>query len=137
MTVLVLDTRAVELLANPKADIQAARRMRDILGTADRMGIPVRVPSAVLVEAYRGTPADTAIDRILGNGIRPITLGQSAARQAGGLRHRDRLNSCHTVDALVVATAIRLGGGVIATGDPDDLRSLARDHANIKVQALS
>jgi hypothetical protein len=28
-------------------------------------------------------------------------------------------------------------GGVIATGDPDDLRSLSREHTNIKVQALS
>ena len=74
---------------------------------------------------------------MLGNGIRPITLGQSTARRAGGLKYRDRLDSCHTVDAVVVATAIRLGGGIIATGDPDDLHSLARDHANIKVQALS
>jgi predicted nucleic acid-binding protein len=137
VTALVLDTRAVELLADPKADLQAARRMRDILDSADRMGIPVRIPSAVLAEAYRGIPADAAIDRVLGHGIRPITLGQAAARQAGGLRYRDRLDSCHTVDALVVATAIRLGGGIIATGDPDDLRSLAREHTNIKVQALS
>jgi predicted nucleic acid-binding protein len=137
MTALVLDTRALELLADPKADIQAARRMRDVLDSADRIGIPVRIPSAVLAEAYRGTAVDAAIDRVLGNGIRPITLGQAAARQAGRLKHRDRLNSCHTVDALVVATAIRLGGGIIATGDPDDLRSLARHHANIKVEALS
>jgi len=132
MTALVLDARALELLADPKADIQAARRMRDVLDSADRIGIPVRIPSAVLTEAYRGTAADAAIDRVLGNGIRPMTLGQAAARQAGRLKHRDRLNSCHMVDALVVATAIRLGGGIIATGDPDDLRSLARHHANIR-----
>ena len=137
MTALVLDTRAVELLADPKADVQAARRMRDLLDSADRMGIPVRIPSAVLAEAYRGIAADAAVDRLLGKGIRPITFGQAAARQAGGLRHRDHLNSCHTVDALVVATAIRLGGGVIATGNPDDLRSLAGEHGNVKVQALS
>ena len=91
----------------------------------------------MLAEAYRGTAADAAIDRVLGNGIRPITLGQSTARRAGGLKYRDRLDSCHTVDAVVVATAIRLGGGIIATGDPDGLHSLARDHANIKVQTLS
>ena len=41
------------------------------------------------------------------------------------------------VDAVVVATAIRLGGGIVATGDPDDLGPLARDHANVKVQSLS
>lgn len=137
MTALVLDTRALEVIADPKADLRAARRMRDMLSYADRLGIPVRVPTAVLAESYRGTPADSAIDRVLGHGIRPITIGQATARQAGGLRYRDNLDSCHTVDALVVATAIRLGGGIVATGDPDDLRSLAREHANVKVQSLS
>jgi hypothetical protein len=136
MTALVLDTRALEAIADPKSDIQAARRMRDMLTSAVRMGVPVRVPTAVLAEAYRGTTAEAAIDRVLRRGIRPITTGQAIARQAGGLRYRDRLNSCHTVDTLVIATAIRLGGGVVATGDLDDLQSLARDHANIRIQAL-
>jgi hypothetical protein len=95
------------------------------------------VPTAVLAEAYHSTAADAAIDRVLGNGIRPITLGQSTARHAAGLKYRDRLDSCHTVDAVVVATSLRLGGGIIATGDPNDLRSLARDQTNIKIQALS
>jgi predicted nucleic acid-binding protein len=137
MTALVLDTRALEVIAAPKADLRAARRMRDMLDSADRIGIPVRVPTAVLAEAYRGSAADAAIDRVLGRGIRPITLGQATARQAGDLKHRDRLDSCHTVDAVVIATAIRFGGGIVATGDPEDLRSLARDHADVKVQALS
>jgi hypothetical protein len=47
-------------------------------------------------------------------GIRSITTGQAAARQACSLTYRDHLTSCHTVDALVIATAIRLGGGMIA-----------------------
>jgi PIN domain len=137
VTALVLDTRALEVIADPKADIQAARRMRDMLTSAARMGIPVRVPTAVLAESYRGTPADAAIDRVLARGIRPLTAGQAAARQAGQLRYRDHLDSCHTVDALVVATAIRLGGGVVATGDPDDLSHLAREHGNVKIQTLN
>jgi predicted nucleic acid-binding protein len=137
MTTIVLDTRALEVIADPKADPRATQRMRDLLAAAARTGTPVRVPTAVLAEACRSTAADAAIDRVLGNGIRPITLGQSTARHAGGLKYRDRLDSCHTVDAVVVATAIRLGGGIIVTGDPDDLHSLARDHGNIKVQALS
>jgi hypothetical protein len=37
----------------------------------------------------------------------------------------------------VVATAVRLGGGIIAAGDPDDLRSLARDHPNVRVEPLA
>ena len=137
MTAIILDTRALEVIADPKADPRATQRMRDLLAVAARTATPVRVPTAVLSEAYRNTTADAAIDRVLGNGIRPIALGQSTARHAGGLKHRDRLDSCHTVDAVVVATAIRLGGGLIATGDPDDLRSLAREHNHIKVEALS
>jgi predicted nucleic acid-binding protein len=137
MTAIFLDTRALEVIADPKADPRATQRMRDLLAAAARTRTPVRVPTAVLAEAYHSTPADAAIDRVLGNGIRPITLGQSTARHAAGLKYRDRLDSCHTVDAVVVATSIRLGGGIIATGDPNDLRSLARDHANIEIQALS
>jgi hypothetical protein len=137
MTAIILDTRALEVIADPKADPRATQLMRDLLAVAERTGTPVRVPTAVLTEAYRGTAADAVIDRVLGNGVRPITLGQSTARHAGGLKYRDRLDSCHTVDAVVVATSIRLGGGIIATGDPDDLRSLARHHANVKIQALS
>jgi hypothetical protein len=137
VTAIVLDTRALEVIADPKADPRATQLMRDLLALAERTGIPVRVPTAVLAEAYRSIAADAAIDRVLGKGIRPITLGQSTARHAGGLKYRDRLDSRHTVDAVVVGTSIRLGGGVIATGDPNDLCSLARDHANIKIQALS
>jgi PIN domain len=137
VTAIVLDTRALEVIADPKADPRATRRMRDILAVAVRTATPVRVPTAVLAESYQGTAADAAVDRVLGSGIRPITLGQPTARHAGSLKRRDHLDSCHTVDAVVVATAIRLGGGIIATGDPDDLCSLAREHANIKVQALS
>jgi len=85
VTALVLDTRALEVIADPKADLRAPRRMRDMLSYAARLGIPVRVPTAVLAESYRGTPVDSAIDRVLGNGIRPITIGQATARQAGGL----------------------------------------------------
>jgi hypothetical protein len=137
MSVIVLDTRALEVFANPKADARAAQLVRDLIRTATRTGTPVRVPTAVLAEAYRGSTADAAIDRVLGLGIRPITLGQAMARQTGKLKYRDRLDSCHTVDAAVVATAIRLGGGIILTGDPGDLRSLARGHANIEVCGLS
>jgi hypothetical protein len=137
VTAIILDTRALEVIADPKADPRATQRMRDLLAVAARTGTPVRVPTAVLTEAYHSSAADAAIDRVLANGIRPITLGQSTARHAAGLKHRDGLDSCHTVDAVVVATSIRLGGGIIATGDPDDLHSLARHHANVKVQALS
>ena len=137
VTALVLDTRALEVLADRTADPAASRRVRNMVAAAARLGVPVRVPTAVLSEAYRGGRADSAVDFVLGRGVRPITMGQSMARLAGQLRARDRLDSCHTVDAFVIATSVRLGGGLVATGDPNDLRSLARDHQHVRVESVN
>lgn len=136
MSAVVLDTRALELFADAKVDNRAAQIVRDLVGGAEQAGIPVLVPMNVLTEAYRGTSADASIDRVLGATVRPITFGQAMARQAARLKHRDKLDSCHTVDASVIATSIRLGGGIVITGDPDDLKSLAREHPNVKVHSL-
>lgn len=37
------------------------------------------------------------------------------------------------IDALVVATAIRFGGGIVVTHDPDDLRALAARHPSVSI----
>jgi len=37
---------------------------------------------------------------------------------------------------MVVATAIRLGGALIATADPLDLTALAQSHPNVKIWSL-
>ena len=37
------------------------------------------------------------------------------------------------IDALVIATAVRFGGGIVATHDPADLRLLAAGHPNVSV----
>lgn len=49
---------------------------------------------------------------------------------------RLRLDSCHAVDAFVVATAASVGNAVILTGDPTDLRRLAARTPGVAVQAL-
>ena len=128
MPTVVLDTEALSALATgrPAARFEAVRALvRD----AQREEDPVVVPSAVLAEADRGTGADAAIDRVLGadGGVRVVTTGQAMARVAGALRHRDRLDSCHVVDCVVVATALRLGASMIVTADEVDMRRLARD----------
>jgi predicted nucleic acid-binding protein len=46
------------------------------------------------------------------------------------------LDACSAVDAIVVATAIRLGGALIVTSDPDDLSRLAMDHPDVEIQPL-
>jgi hypothetical protein len=46
------------------------------------------------------------------------------------------LDSCSAIDAIVVATAIRLGGALIVTSDPDDPSRLAMDHPDVEIQPL-
>jgi len=134
---VVLDSEAVSALAAPGERAVAARRAQAVLAEAARRNTLVRIPAAVLTEAYRGSRRDAGVDRVVGRGNRVIQLDHRTARVAGGLLGRDHLDSCHAVDASVVATAIRLGGGVVVTGDPDDLRSLARDHRNVVIQPLA
>jgi predicted nucleic acid-binding protein len=95
---------------------------------------PVRIPAAVLVELYRGRGTDEAIDAMLARGFaQVVTTGTRMARVAGHLLAAVGAGSEMAIDALVVATAIRFGGGVIATHDPDDLRQLAAGHSNVSV----
>ena len=137
MAVLILDSEAVSALARPRLKPERSLRVRAALTTAHRRNTPVRVPSAVLVELYRGSGQDEAIDTLLARGsVRVVTTGIRIARIAGHLLARRRLGSEMAIDALVVATTIRLGGGLIATHDPDDLRLLAADHPNVGVAAI-
>jgi hypothetical protein len=94
------------------------------------------VPASVLIEVYRGKPRDVGVDRAVGrvNAVSP--LDHRSARLAGALLGRDDLDSCHAVDASVVATAMLLGGATIITGDPDHMRSLARDHPNVLIEGI-
>ena len=95
---------------------------------------PVRVPSAVLVELYRGRGSDEAIDGVLARGFAQVVpSGVRMARIAGHLLARIGAGREMAIDALVVATAIRFGGGIIATHDPGDLRLLAARHPNVSI----
>lgn len=93
------------------------------------------VPMPVLAEVYRGDASDARIDRLFTSGVRRPGLDLRTVRLAGRLRARARVGSA--VDAIVVATAVRLGGAVVATGDPDDLRRLAADSPNVVIWSLN
>jgi hypothetical protein len=58
------------------------------------------------------------------------------ARLVGGVLTGAKADSRHLADAHVVAAAVETGGGVVLTGDPDDLASLAGPYPNITVQPL-
>jgi len=91
----------------------------------------------VLVELYRGSGTDAAIDSVLARGFaQVVTTGARTARVAGHLLAAAGAGSELAIDALVVATAIRFGGGVVLTHDPDDMTRLAAGHPGIAIASI-
>jgi predicted nucleic acid-binding protein len=104
--------------------------------SAQRRNEAVRVPAAILLELYRGQD-DEPIDQELGRGhVKVITTGLRISRTAGYVLAGAGAGSEMAVDALVVATAVRLGGGLILTHDLADLRRLAVNHPNVRVAPI-
>lgn len=91
----------------------------------------------MLVELYRGGGTDAAIDSVLSRGFaQVVTTGARTARVAGHLLAAAGAGSELAIDALVVATAIRFGGGVILTHDPGDLTRLAAGHSSVAIASI-
>jgi predicted nucleic acid-binding protein len=134
VAVLVLDSEAVSALARPRVDPARHERVRAAMRSAHSRNAPIRIPAVVLVELYRGRGIDEAIDNVLARGFaQVVTTGARMARVAGHLLAGIGGGSDMAIDALVVATAIRFGGGVVATHDPHDLQRLAVGHSNVVV----
>jgi predicted nucleic acid-binding protein len=137
VAVLILDSEALSALARPADDPARHQQVRAALRSAARRGLPVRVPSAVLVELCRGPGYDEPVDHVLSRGFaRVVTTGARIARHAGHLLAEAQRGSELAVDALVVATALRLGGGVVLTHDPSDLDLLVAGRPNVRVVAI-
>ena len=136
MPVVLLDTEALSVLASPRERGASARPAQAILQAAALRNAPVRTSAAVLVEACRGQARDAAVARILNQGVDVLPVDRGTARVASRLLNEAILDSCSAIDAIVVATAIRLGGALIVTSDPDDLSTLAMDHPDVEIQPL-
>ena len=131
---LVLDSEALNAIANPSTRSVLAQRARAILSIAyDRRAL-VRVPAPVLGEVCSGPRFDAAINRVLnGRGILVEPLTQQIAERAGALLSEARMSSRNAVDAFVVATALEFDSAFIATGDPDDIKRLVARHTKVRV----
>lgn len=133
--VAVLDAEALSVLAHPKERAVSARRAQAVLEAVERRGGVARVPAPVLAEVAR-TPARTAaVDRVL-RGARVVPTDRSIGQHAGRLLERLKLDSCHAVDAFVVATAASLGNAVVLTADADDIGRLASLVRGVVAQAF-
>lgn len=127
-TRLILDAGAVIALA------RGDDRARAVIATAREAGVEVSIPSVVVAETVRGSERDAAVNRVI-RAVGEVTApDERVGRIAGALLGAARSTS--TVDALVVASAIHAGGGVVLTGDPDDLGPLANEHPDVLIRSL-
>lgn len=122
---LVLDSGAVSALA------EGDPRVRRIAARARAADLPLRTSAAVVAEVTgRGAP-DTPTNRVL-SGLDIVEVGERLARLAGALRHHSGVSA--TVDALVIATAVVSGGGVVLSADTDDMSRLAGAATGVEVR---
>ena len=133
---LILDSGAIIALSRRED------RARALVAAALELEIPVIIPAPVIAETTRGTNADAVIDRVLrwmlrGSGVL-APIGEREARVAGRLlRQLGRAYAGHnppTVDAMLVAVAVVRGGGILLTGDADDLQALAARNPEVRVR---
>jgi hypothetical protein len=134
---LILDSEALNALANPTERGALALRARAIARIAHERGALVRVPSPVLAEVCRGGRLDAAVNHFLNReAVRVVELTRQIAQRAGSLLTIARMSSAHAVDAFVVSTALEFELALIATGDPKDLKRLSLRHRQISLMAL-
>jgi predicted nucleic acid-binding protein len=134
---LILDSEAVNALANPSSRRVLAERAAAILRVAYERRALVRVPAPVLAEVCRGVRYDSAVNLLLNNpGIQVLELDRLAAQRAGHMLAKLKLSSAHAVDAFVVSAALQFDKALIATGDAGDIRRLAAPYKRVGVIAL-
>ena len=123
---LVLDSEGVSFLTKRDQDAVAAIRALVRVGAW-----PPLVPSVVLAESTTGRQhSDAAVNRLLETCDVREDLPASLARRAGELRHLAQ-RGC-AVDAVVVASAEP--GGVVLTGDIEDLGALASHADAVRIE---
>lgn len=125
MAVLVLD--AGVLIAHERGDRSPAAW----LDRAARDGIDVAVAAPTITEVWRDGSRQARLAKLL-NVCRIIDCDRQLARSGGEIMAR--ASSRATLDAIVVAAAVLVGGAVL-TDDLSDLRPLGAA-AGVRVVAL-
>lgn len=106
------------------------------MSASSRVRSDLLVAAVSLAEVYRGLGRERQVDSALvRSGIRVIQTDQALARTVGRLLHQAGAGSENLVDAHAVALAMN-GGGVVLTGDPNDLERLAAGLAHVTIVAL-
>ena len=116
---LVLDSSALSTIAENKGRLRTA--VRQTLEESTQ----VVVPTVVVAESTTGRGAHDARENRALKMMLVMPLDEELARHAGRLRHATRSRRGGTIDAIVVATADRVAGSRLLTGDTNDVRHLA------------
>jgi predicted nucleic acid-binding protein len=135
--IVCLDAEAMNALAGP--DSRRKQQVRRILRAAQRLGRDVLVPSVVLAELYRGRGFNQLVDACLAReraSLETRDTDRHLARIVGGVLTAAGAGSTMIVDAHVVAAVVEAGGGVVVTGDREDLQRLAAGYHHVVVEAL-
>ncbi len=125
MAILVLD--AGVLIAHDRGDRAAAAW----LDRAARERVDLAIAAPTIAEAWRAGGRQARLARLLGS-CQIVDCSSALAQSAGELLRRAR--SANTLDALLVASAARLGGAIL-TDDVEDIRPLA-ELAGVTVATL-
>ena len=134
---LILDSEALNALAQPTNRGSLTLRARAVARVAHERGALVRVPAPVLAEVCRGQRLDAAVNQVLNRqAILVLELTRKIARRAGHLLARARMSSDNAIDAFVIATALEFEASVVATADPKDLARLSAAHSQISLLQL-
>jgi len=134
--VLVLDAEALSTFAR-----QRGPRFREVhaaLEAARRLQRDVVTPAVILAELYRGPGHSQVVDACLSRDtwIRVRETDRSFARFVGGVLAAAGADSSYLADAHAVAAAVEAGGGVVLTGDEDDLGRLSAPYPNVQVSKV-
>ena len=131
-----VERRVGQSLASKKprtgASARADRRLMAHLKEAERRGAELTIPTAVVVEVWRGGPRSARVAMLLESSIvEPLT--DDLARHGGELL--GSVKGASVVDAVVMCSAARRGDRVL-TSDTDDLNRLAAHVPGVRVVRL-
>jgi predicted nucleic acid-binding protein len=109
--------------------------VRRLIARASALQRPLYVPAVVVAETIRGNgPRDAPVERLLAKAREIMATDGSVARLAGALLAAARSNA--TIDAIVIAHALKIGGGLVVTSDPQDLRALVPSGSRIRIHPV-
>lgn len=117
---LVLDSQGLWAVARNEG-----HKAKTLVSESSKAGVPIIVPADVLAETLFGDKRDAQANQLLKNVV-IVPTSESIARAAAKLKRDAGMTGvAATIDAVVVATSEAVGGGVILTSDPKDIRALA------------